>query len=450
MKILICSKLFYPSNKIGAVRPSNFAKYLAKFGHEVTVVTEKTNPEQNFNLEGVEIIRVSNSVFIENLIDKNTKRVTSKKTKEKSTQDSLVQNETVGNKVIPKLKNELIKTRRQIFSLVIEFDWFLTAKKHINKHYKYNHFDVVISSFGPLSSFLLGKSIAKHGIAKCWISDFRDNMRFDGFPRWLNKLMEHYEKRALKHADALTFVSHGQKAMFLNNIGVGDEQKQKIHTIHNGYEEKLNTSDSIKTNNSVLKIAYTGQLYSGVRDFTLLFHVLDDLIKEKKIDINKIRIEYAGQNSNELNIQMSKFENIKSICTDYGFVPREKALEIQKESDILVALTWNTTKEQGILTGKFLEYLQTQKTIIALTTGDLPNGEMTQMVQDLKIGIACEYFSYQTDYLKLKAYIEKQYKLFIAEGELNFSPKYEKISEFHYENISKQLMKVINSTTQKA
>jgi hypothetical protein len=39
MKILICSKLFFPDNEIGTVRPTNFAKYLSKMGHDVSVIS---------------------------------------------------------------------------------------------------------------------------------------------------------------------------------------------------------------------------------------------------------------------------------------------------------------------------------------------------------------------------------------------------------------------------
>jgi hypothetical protein len=447
MKILICSKLFYPSNRIGAVRPSNFAKYLAEFGHDVTVVTERNNNNEDFTLPGVEIIRISNSTMVQKMIDKNNKRV--KANKEKSINVSTNNKKSSNKSIKSKFKQLILKNRSQVFALLVEYDWYKSAKQIIKRQYKKNSFDVVISSFGPLSSFLLGKSVSKLRLANYWISDFRDNMVFDGYPGWLNKLSSNFEKTAIKRAHAITFVSRGQKEIFLNNNNISKNQANKIHVVFNGYEKIISENQSIKKEDKILKIAYTGQLYSGVRDFSLLFHVLDDLIKEDKIDSNKIQIVYAGQNSNELNLQINKFKHIEKICTDYGFVSREKALEIQKVSDILVALTWNTHKEQGILTGKFLEYLQAQKPIISLTSGNLPNGELTQMVQNLKLGIACEYINYKEDYIKLKTYIQKQYNLRIENKELDFNPDYSKISEFHYAKITKQLMIIINSLSRK-
>lgn len=443
MKILICSKLFYPSNRIGAVRPTNFAKYLTAFGHDVTVFTEKNSYDEDFNMLGVKIIRVSNSAMVQKLIAKNTKRVTTKKVKTKSTKVQVSKKKFLNTSIKSRIKQSFIKNRRQLFSLLIEFNWYRVARRAVLKQYQVNSFDVVISSFGPLSSFLLGKSAAKLHIAKYWISDFRDNMIFDGYPGWLNKISHNLETVAVNRAHALTFISKGQKTMFLNNNFINKKQKRKIHVVYNGYEKEISEVRFAKKEDKILTFSYTGQLYSGFRDFTLLFHVVNDLIEEKQIDFKKVKIIYAGQNSNELILQINKFKYIKNICTDYGFVSREKALRIQEKSDILIALTWNTHKEQGILTGKFLEYLQANKPIIALTSGNLPYGELTQMVQDLHLGIACEYVNYQEDYLKLKNYIVKQYNLILSGKSLNFSPKTEEIRKFHYDAIIRSFNKQI-------
>ena len=42
--------------------------------------------------------------------------------------------------------------------------------------YKKNTFDIVISSFGPIGSYLLGYFVSKSKIARYWISDMRDPM----------------------------------------------------------------------------------------------------------------------------------------------------------------------------------------------------------------------------------------------------------------------------------
>ncbi|MDC3366069.1 glycosyltransferase [Flavobacteriaceae bacterium] len=445
MKILICSKLFYPSNRIGAVRPSNFARYLTRFGYEVVVITDKKEIEKEFILSNVDIVRISNSNSINKIITKINKRVVLKKNKKLKVEHTI---KAPKSKFYNKAKKIKIKIRyyfHELFSLVIDLNWYFNTRKYIDQHYKPSSFDLVLSSYGPLSSFLLGKFVKKEKIATYWISDFRDNMRFEGYSFWLNEFMKLCEKRALNKADAITFISNDQRAMFMDNLNVKDIQKQKIHTIYNGYENKLEINNRNKTNNNILKLVYTGQLYKSVRDFCMLFQAVDDLIEEGKIDKRIIEIKYAGPDSNELSQQINKFKNIKDICTDLGFIDRNKAIKLQKESDILVVLTWNTNKSKGNLTGKFLEYLQSQKPIISLTTGDLPNGELTRLVRGLNLGIACEYNNYKLDYLKLKQYILEQYNLLINHNQLNFTPNNELIKKFHYENISKELSILIDS-----
>jgi hypothetical protein len=192
-----------------------------------------------------------------------------------------------------------------------------------------------------------------------------------------------------------------------------------------------------------LNFTYTGQLYLNKSDFSMLFSVLDELIKEGKIDHRHIKIKYAGQSSEYLNYQIRNYKNIKDICENFGYVSKEKSLELQKQSDILLVFAWNTFEEQGVLTGKFIEYLPNGKPIISLTSGDKPNGELTQMVSNMDLGIACEYCNYDIDKNRLKDYILKQYTLKLNENILFYNGNIEKIKNFHYEKISYKLLNLI-------
>jgi len=167
----------------------------------------------------------------------------------------------------------------------------------------------------------------------------------------------------------------------------------------------------------------------------MLFRVIGDLINESMIDKNKIEFVYAGPNSTDLKYQLKKDLNLDYILRDFGFVERKTAIELQNKSDLLIALSWNTKKEQGILTGKFLEYLQSSKPIISLTTGDLPDSELSGMITRLNLGIACEYCTYEIDYASLKKYIYMQYLAVISGLKVDYRPDWETIKTFHYPHI---------------
>ncbi len=440
MKILICSKLFYPSNEIGAVRPSNFAKYLAEFGNEITVIAEKTQDNEIMGFQGIEIIRISNSKTIKRLICRTQNHVSVKNENKKIDGLSQIQNNPNKDKrdIFLNIKQFYRASRRQIYLLLIEIDWFFRAKKTANSMFNRSSFDIVISSYGPLGSYLLGYFVSKSKIARHWISDLRDNMPNIMYPFWINKIYKIAERIMVHRADAITLVSQGQVLMFSKSLNDISFDNNKINVIYNGFENEFKPVQYEKRD-KVLRISYTGLIYSKLQDFRLLFEVLNDLIEERLIDLNAIVLYHAGPNSIDFNKQLHHFDAIRKVCQNAGFVDRTAALEIQNRSDILIVLTWNTNMYQGVLTGKFMEYLQAYKPIISLTSGNLPNGELSQIIEKLNLGIACEYITYDRDYIRLKEYLLRQYNR-IQEGKpLLFEPDIKEMQKFHYEKLTREL-----------
>lgn len=440
MKILICSKLFYPSNAIGAVRPSNFAKYLSEFGHEITVIAAETQDKEVEGFQGIEIIRISNSKTIRRLMHRTQNYVNAKNAIKKFDEDFQSENNQDDNKrpIFLNIKQFYRTSRRQIYNLLIEIDWYIRAKRSVKSRYIKNSFDIVISSFGPVGSYLLGYFVSKSKFANHWISDLRDNIPDTRYPFWLNIVYKAVEKKMILNADAIILVSYGQASMLVKSLKDVSFDRNKIYVIYNGYENKFKPLPYEKKD-KILRISYTGQLYSKLSNFELLFKVLNDLIEEQLIDLDKIVFYYVGQNSVRFKTQVSRYDKVMKICKNLGLVNRKTALEIQDFSDILIVLAWNTNTRQGVLTGKFMEYLQAYKPIISLTSGNLPNGELSQMIEKLSLGLACEYITYEKDYDRLREYLLTQYNR-IQEGKpLLFDPDIEGMKKFHYEKLTGEL-----------
>lgn len=433
MKILFCSKLFYPSNSIGAIRPYNIAKYLKKNGNAIMVFTESDSFDYSEVVDGILIHRIRNSKTAMRIAAKVLNRSQTKSEKELDIINHLSKSRTIFK--YHRINQLYLNTRRQIFALFLEVDWYFRAKRIAYKKLKHEKFDVVISSFGPYGSYLLGKYIAKSSLASQWISDLRDIMHNQSHPKWLNLLYKKDEKFMAKYADAITVVSCGQAAMFRKTNDNLQCINKKIHVLYNGYENHIKPEEKI-SNDGILNISYTGDLYEGKRDFRMLFEVLNELLNERTIDKKRIILNYAGRSAENFRTQLKDFPHVEEICKNWGNITREEARELQRGSNILVVLTWNSRQDQGILTGKFQEYLQYYKPIIAITTGDLPNGELTQIVIDMQLGFACEYYNYNKSYLELKEYILFQYGK-IQKGEpLFFSPDIKAIKALHYEVIA--------------
>jgi hypothetical protein len=263
---------------------------------------------------------------------------------------------------------------------------------------------------------------------------------------FLNKLFNIYEKSALKYADLITFVSIGQKFMFLRNNNVKNKNIG-AHVLYNGYENYIVEENIFEE--GILNLVYTGQLYQNKSDFSMLFSVIDELISENKIDNRYLKIKYAGQSSGYFNHQVDEYKNAKNICECYGYVSKEKSLELQRYADILLVFAWNSTEEQGILTGKFIEYLSNNKPIISFTSGNKPNGELSQMVYNMNLGLACEYCNYELDRKRLRDYILKQYNVKINGQIIQSNACLEQIKEFHYEQKTKELLSLIDDKISK-
>lgn len=430
MRILICSKLFFPSQKIGSVRPTYFAFYLKQLGHDVTVLAASDRISKA-NTKYGNVVSVTNSNFINLIRSWNEKRVHKNESISKSSHKSGLSSITRKDTLFTSIKNTL----SELFDLLIDIDWYYAAVNTILKENKRNSFDVVFSTFGPFSSFLLGRKIKKSRIASFWISDFRDNMRNEINYWWQNSLYAYFEKKAFYESDLLTFVSKGQREIFLSNNKIQEYNFNKAIVVYNGFLSKFEQNlIQKKSTNERLTFLYAGQLYSGKRDFNMLFDAMSQLIEEGKLDKNRIRICYAGSSSNVFLQQISKFNILYDVFQDYGFISKEESLLLQKKADVLIALTWNTNSERGILTGKFFEYIQAQKPIVSICCGDLANAELSTIIRDLNLGIACENANYTVDIDLLKKYLFSLYVEFSDKKHIHFQPDYEKINQFHFEN----------------
>ena len=153
-----------------------------------------------------------------------------------------------------------------------------------------------------------------------------------------------------------------------------------------------------------MRIGYTGSLYNGIRRVDALFEAIQQI--ENEMNDISIEFHYAGVNSTDFMQQANRY-GVQKIVVDHGVLEKDKALALQEKCDILCVVSWNTKKEQGVLTGKFPEYLRLGKPIIALTSGEMPHAELTQRVREMNLGCAFEYVNRERDFPELVKYLHK-------------------------------------------
>jgi len=76
---------------------------------------------------------------------------------------------------------------------------------------------------------------------------------------------------------------------------------------------------------------------------------------------------------------------LSGIVHQYGQVSREVALQKQRESQILLFLDWDDSKEKGVIAGKIFEYMATGRPI--LSVGGSDDNAVTGILEDTNSGI---------------------------------------------------------------
>lgn len=415
-RILIISELFHPQNAIGALRPTKIRNGLIKKGYDVDVITRSFSNKNDRANNGI-VWRIDS---VEETKHINSSSAPLKKEK--------------------RFIQELKRIKRTIMSInkgkcycnhVIEF----IEKKNI----ALSDYETIITTFGPISSVMIGLALKKRYPDVNWICDFRDPLVVKEASALLNPLMSLVQDKACKTADHIVAVSNG----YLKRI-CGDKYISKRHMIPNGYD----ISDSAVLESStppkdVIHIAYVGTLYEGRRKITPLFRALRELANCGAVDLNKFRFDYAGRDGDFLLAQASEY-GLDFIIYDHRVLSREECLKLQSSSHFLVLSTWNNHGEEGVFPGKFLEYMLIKRPIISLTDGNIPDGEVTLVMREGQFGVAYESVHDKEDMEQLKNYIETCYCEWSQKGSITFEPVQEVLERYNYDNIINKIEGLIN------
>ncbi|MCI9360551.1 MAG: glycosyltransferase family 4 protein [Hungatella sp.] len=414
MRILIIAYGFAPSSVIGAVRPTKFAKYLSLFGHDVTVLCSKKcfgakDEDSMIGLEKIKICRVGDSTET-----------------------------NIGKRAAKRRKNLIYRFLKKIYYSFIwpmsyyrnSYNSYMEMRNYYMDNLKNSSFDIIISTFPDLSNVFLANYL-KRKFHFNTVLDLRDNMTDPRYPLSVNLFNRRYQKHSIEESARTFIVSKSATAKLKSENPL---YSSRINTLYNGYDDNYGSSMEVSDTSPALRIAYTGAMYSGLRDATPLFHAIRKLIDECGYEF---QIDYAGQDIEILKEQASKFE-LANIVSDYGIVNMKEAEQIQKNADLFLVLTWNTKKEQGVLSGKFYEGIKCNKPILAIVKGELINSELYKLNEEYHYGYCYEVERNNSeeglyDYLRICCQEKQKY------GCLKRNQSSELAKKFHYRNLTKEL-----------
>lgn len=267
--------------------------------------------------------------------------------------------------------------------------------------------DIMISTYGDVGNLLLALKVKKMKKGIKWISDYRDPVLGEsGIKR---KYIKHIALRADKKADYITGVA--------KSCITAKQYLNKFEVIPNGFDRDDIKGFSIDRRSRQLQIVYTGSLYGGRRDMSLLFKIISELESEGAVDRNYIAVLYAGSHFHVLQEQ-AKAYHLEDIVFNKGRISRDKALYLQFQSDILCALTWNSENEEDVITGKFIEYFMMKKNIFSIVTGNKTNSIVKRITDKGKLGHCLEVIGGNEAYREAKEWFLEKYIEFIENGHI--------------------------------
>jgi hypothetical protein len=387
VKILIVTPYFPPQNAIASLRPYSWAKWWSRAGNKIVVYTITSygvKSNLDLSLPNVEVYEIPIPFVQKLLISYNNKKKEDKKTN---------------------LKQKILIFIRNIYRIISDGTgcilglrypdlrdlWARKVLKYLGK----NDFNVVVTTGGPYSVHRVGYTLKKKSPDIFWVLDWRDLWTKNHFFPGLKIFHPHeryLENKFHKKADLITTVS-GPLADILRSM-----TKTRVETVYNGFdsEDYQKIRSRPRKENDVFAIVYTGTIYKGFYDVSPLFEAVSNLKSKGLITVDDLRIQFAGLNADVSDV--AEKYGVSDLYSYLGFLPREGALQLQYDADIVCFLECNNADAQGLLTGKLFEYLSLAREIWAI--GFLGQSDADRLIESTNSGVC-----FGNDVEKLEKYL---------------------------------------------
>ena len=394
-RLLLITFHYPPRPTIGSLRPGALAKYLPQFGWEVLVVTPQVPVGPRPPAAVVE-------TPYQDRLEKWKTRIGLDPHRALHAQLKLSVSDKPRNKRTHTRVIERVKSALAYPDLTMGWTPFaIEAIKKIDVP-----IDAILSTAPPITTHVIANEARK--ILKCpWIADFRDlwAKNLDNPNGALLRMFDRrLEKRWLSTADALVTVSRPWADRLQESY-----PDKPVHVITNGFDPDDFAGCSVRRS-SYFSISYTGQLYAGRRDPTALFEVAHELIEEKIIERDRMRIRFYGPIEPWVEPLIERYD-LRGVVEVQGSIERSAALERQQESQILLLLGWANPQENGQHTGKLFEYFGSRRPILAV--GGVA-GVLTEVLEETGAGV------HALSKAQLRQFLIESYQEFRERGEVRF------------------------------
>jgi glycosyltransferase involved in cell wall biosynthesis len=360
--LLLVSYFFPPGNIIGAVRPYQIARQFYKQGWNVHVICcqDKNVPDDYLvDMSGLVVHRLPASRLL-GWLNSTTRNIG----------------------FFSRTAHFLIRAIKFSARAVFFPEPFVLIKKAFTAEIeiltKTIDFDLLISSSKPFTMHTIAHSVARR-YSIPWVADNRDlwahsPYRKNIIPRQNFDIF--YERNILKQSQLVLGVSQGMIDFYENSYGLN-------HTllIMNGYEgASVNKSTKLEALiPKKLDIVYGGVLYGYLRDPSVLLKAVSD-----NRDLSDfVQLHFYGAERDVISSLAAQFTDC--AIKQHNRVSKAEIAEIYRAASVLLVILGNTDFENGVMTGKFFEYLSFGKPILAIAS---EKTELAKIINESSVGLA--------------------------------------------------------------
>ena len=315
------------------------------------------------------------------------------------------QSKSISSGVIPKKKkqffvqNLLLYVRGNFFIPDARKAWVKPSVKFLSDYIQKEDIQTVITTGPPHSLHLIGLQL-KEQLGVKWLADFRDPWTTIGYHKELklskSSLRKHQqlEKKVLESADVIIVTSENTKKEFQLKT------KQPIEVITNGYDN-YHLPKTVKDEKFTL--SHIGSLLSE-RNPTNLWSVLSELIQENEDFKAHFELKLIGVVSDDVLNELYQ-NDLKSFVTIVGYVNHNMALQLQRQSQILLLVEIDSEVTKAIIPGKLFEYMVSETPILAIGPRESDVERImkstntgTYFYYDAKVGLKSQILNYFESY----------------------------------------------------
>ena len=358
--ILLVAQLTPPSVLSGARRPANLAKYLARRGHRVTILTSLASGSGP----------IAGAAHVLRTRDLLASRLNWRRNHFEAIQGNQEGAASASSRLEALVVPDL--------SLV---GWLPFALPRALELARTERFDCAVTTSPPQSAHLIGLALRSAGVP--WVADLRDGWTFDPpRPAWPTAAQEAADRRleraTLARADRVVAVT----APIAGDLG--DRLAREVSVITNGFDPE--EAGQASTIDGLLRpdrhsLVYTGRAGVSGRSPRPLLDGILELQRRWPEVAERLEVVFAGPTTAEERALLGD-ERLHGLVRSVGTLERRQALALQEGADSLLVLAEGASGP-SVATNKLFEYLAARRPVFVL--GE--DSEAARIVSQTRAGV---------------------------------------------------------------